>query len=146
MSLPDDPVPLPARREAGMMRRLTIDIETRPNLAHVWGLWDQNVGINQLIEPVEMICFAAKWYHQKSVEFYSVHHDGIDVMRAQAYRLLNEADVIIHYNGRSFDIPHLNRELILGGYQLALTLPPGGPPNYHAETIQVPVQQAGLRR
>ncbi len=53
------------------MKILTIDIETSPNLAHVWGLWNQNVGLPQLLEPTQMISFAAKWYETKSVQFYS---------------------------------------------------------------------------
>lgn len=94
------------------MRRLTLDIETRPNLAYTWGLWDQNVGLNQLVSPVDMICFAAKWHDEKRVKFFSEWADGREGMVNAAWGLLNDADVAIHYNGRKFDVPHLNREFV----------------------------------
>lgn len=103
------------------MRLLIIDIETRPNLAYVWGLWNQNIGLNQIKDTGSVISFAAKWYESKSVAFHSDFHDGHDVMIQKAWELLNEADAIIHYNGRAFDIKHLNREFLLAG------LPPPSP-------------------
>ena len=31
------------------MKILMIDIEVSPNTAHVWGIYDQNISINQLL-------------------------------------------------------------------------------------------------
>ncbi|MDA8440548.1 MAG: hypothetical protein M0Z51_17040, partial [Propionibacterium sp.] len=56
-------------------RVLTFDIETRPINAYVWGLWDQNVGLTQIVDPGGVMCFAAKWYGEKGVLFYSDHVD-----------------------------------------------------------------------
>ncbi len=97
------------------MKILTVDIENRPNLAYVWGLWDQNVGLTQLVEAGETISFAAKWHGKKEVLFYSVHHHGKEEMLAQAHRLLSEADVVVGYNSKNFDMKHLNKEFILAG-------------------------------
>lgn len=94
------------------MRRLIIDIETSPNLAHVWDLWNQNIGLNQLLESGEVICFAAKWYGDSSVSFWSEYHDGKEQMIDSAWGLLDEADAVIHYNGRHFDVPRLNAEFL----------------------------------
>lgn len=94
------------------MRILAIDIETQPNLAYVWGLWDQNVGLNQLVEAGQMMCFVSKWVGKPKVEFRSVHHDGQDKMIRRAWELLDEADVVMHYNGKRFDVPWLNREFL----------------------------------
>jgi DNA polymerase elongation subunit (family B) len=99
------------------MKILTIDIETSPNLAHVWGLWNENIPLPRLLESGEVICFAAKWYDQKKVMFHSVYHDGKEQMVAKAHELLTEADVVIHYNGDKFDIPHLNREIVEAGLE-----------------------------
>lgn len=101
------------------MKILCIDIETTPNLAHVWGLWQQNVGLNQLLKASEMMCFAAKWVGDPRMFFYSTHHHGKEEMVLSAWELLNEADVVMHYNGKRFDIPHLNREFL----ELGLTPP-----------------------
>lgn len=96
---------------------LTIDIELKPNVAHVWGMWDQNVGLSQLLEAQEVICFAAKWYGKKKVMFYSVFHHGKEAMLEAAHSLLEEADIVVHYNGKRFDIPHLNREFVENGME-----------------------------
>ncbi|MEU0952827.1 ribonuclease H-like domain-containing protein [Streptomyces niveus] len=101
------------------MRLLTIDIETSPNLAHVWGIWQQNVGLSQLLESGEVICFAAKWYGEEKVEFFSSFHDTKPFMVQRAHELLSEADAVIHFNGQRFDIPHLNREFV----EMGLTPP-----------------------
>lgn len=97
------------------MRLLTIDIETSPSLAWVWGMWDQNVAPSQVREKGEVISFAAKWYGEKETYFYSVHTDGKEQMIQTAHDLLSEADAVIHYNGTAFDIKHLNREFWLLG-------------------------------
>lgn len=96
-------------------RRLYIDIESAPNVAHVWGLWNQTVSLSQLRESGRMICFAAKWKGDERVQFYSEFHHGRDVMLGKAHQLLSEADVVVHYNGKRYDIPALNREFVLAG-------------------------------
>jgi DNA polymerase elongation subunit (family B) len=97
------------------LKLLTLDIETSPNLAHVWGLWQQNVGISQLLESGEVICFAAKWYDSEEVDFFSSFHVGKSEMVRLAHQFLEEADAVIHFNGQRFDIPHLNREFVEAG-------------------------------
>lgn len=92
---------------------LLLDIETSPNLVYTWGLWNQNIGINQIEETSKVICFSAKWLgtSKNSTMFYSVQ-DGHDVMMKAAWDLLDQADAVMHYNGTTFDIPHLNREFL----------------------------------
>jgi hypothetical protein len=103
------------------MKKLVIDIETSPNLGYIWGLWNQNVGLNQIEKTGSVICFAAKWHGAKKVMFYSDHHDGHDEMVRAAHELLSAADALIHYNGKAFDVKHLQREFLLAD------LPPAAP-------------------
>lgn len=105
------------------MKILAIDIETRPNLAYVWDLWNQNISLAALRESVSMICFVAKWLHlpESGPLFYSEFHHGRGRMIQVAWSLLDTADVIVHYNGVKFDTPHLNREFVQAG------LPPASP-------------------
>ena len=98
------------------MKILLLDIETSPNVVHAWGLWNQNIGINQIIEPSKVLCWAAKWYGQKEIMFDSVNYSTTRTMLKRVYKLISEADVIVHYNGKSFDIPVLNRDFILNGF------------------------------
>lgn len=97
-------------------RILTVDIETAPNTAHVWALWDQNVGLPQLLESGYVLCFAAKWYDDPTIMFYSLHKDGKEAMLQAAYDLVCEADVVVHFNGKKFDMPHFNSEWVRLGW------------------------------
>lgn len=97
-------------------RILTIDIECSPNLAHVWSLFKQNVSLSQLQETGEVISFAAKWHGEKKVYFYSTFHQGKEAMVQAAYDLLSEADIVVGYNSKGFDMKHLNREFVLAGF------------------------------
>ncbi len=99
------------------MRILAIDIETSPILCWAWGLWDQNIGLNQIVRPTEMLCFVAKWVGEPSAaEFHRGSKNGSKgKMVKRAWRLLDEADVILHFNGKSFDTKHLQREFLEAG-------------------------------
>jgi len=94
------------------VKLLMLDIETAPNLAATWGLYDQNVGLDQLIEPGYTLCWAAKWYGSKEIEFASIM-TGEKRMIRRVHKLLDEADAVCHYNGTKFDIPVLNKEFLL---------------------------------
>jgi predicted RNA-binding Zn-ribbon protein involved in translation (DUF1610 family) len=98
-------------------RILSLDIETSPSVVYAWGLWDQNIGLNQIVSPSGVLCFAAKFLGEsnRKMRFHSVHKDGREAMIAAAHALLDEADVVMHYNGTKFDIPHLNREFVEAG-------------------------------
>lgn len=102
--------------EGKCVRVLFVDIETTPNLAHVWSLWNQNVSPSQLIEPARILCFAAKWLGENRVMYFSEFHDGRDAMAAAVHELLDQADVVVGYNSKRFDVPHINAMLIDEGY------------------------------
>lgn len=102
-------------------RVLYVDIETSPNLADVWGLWDQNVGLSQLRQSSRIIGFGAKWRGQKSVRWQGEYDpDTGDLTRQRqmleaAHALYDEADVIVTYNGDKFDNKHFNGEWVSAG-------------------------------
>lgn len=98
------------------MKILLLDIETAPNLAYVWGLWDQNVSLEQIVQSHYMLCWSAKWLGKKGVFFSSKQCQSTKQMLKPLYALLEEADAVVHYNGKRFDIPHINREFILQGF------------------------------
>lgn len=94
------------------MKLLFLDIETAPNLVTVWGLFNQNVALNQLIKPGYTLCWAAKWHHEKELIFSSIL-DGHKRMVRRIHKLMSTADAICTYNGISFDLPTLHKEFLL---------------------------------
>lgn len=92
------------------MKRLVLDIETSAHVLETWGLFNQNIGINQILDPTRMLSFAAKWVGNPTVAFYSEFHHGRDEMVRAAFKLTDQADAVIHFNGKGFDMKHLNRE------------------------------------
>lgn len=108
---------------AGTMRILALDIETAPNLAYVWGLYNQNIAINQIENAGYVLCWSAKWLGEPGILFESIHDGGRPRMLGRIHALLSEAHAVLHYNGTKFDMPTLNKEFVLAG------LPPPEP--YH---------------
>jgi|SRR5579859_2019587 len=94
------------------MRFLTIDIETSPHLVEVWSLRQDYIDPSNIVRPMSVLSFAAKWLDGPKVEFRSSREGG---MVERAWELLNEADAVIHYNGRRFDVPHLNTQFVQAG-------------------------------
>lgn len=92
---------------------LFIDIELAPNLATVWGIWQQNIALNQLLETSYVLCWCAKWKGRRGVLFDSIMKSGKKGVIKSIWGLLNEADIVIHYNGKRFDVPTLNKEFLL---------------------------------
>lgn len=99
------------------MNILLIDTETSPNSAFVWGLWDQNIALSQLIESSELLCYAAKWYGDDIVMYSSKYYHPHKAMLQSLWDLLDAADVIVHFNGNKFDIPVINREFLRYGFK-----------------------------
>lgn len=88
---------------------LLLDIETAPNKAYAWGLWDQNIAINQVIESGYMLSYSAQWLGDSEIVYHDRRESG---MLDGIHKLLNSADIVIHYNGSKFDIPTLRKEFI----------------------------------
>jgi hypothetical protein len=97
-------------------------VETAPNVAHVWGLWNQNINIQRLITPGYILSWAASFQGSDEIQFMSIQ-DGRREMLEEVRGLMDEADAVVHYNGTRFDIPTLNKEFVL------FDMPPPAP--YH---------------
>jgi len=88
------------------LKTLLFDIETTPNLAYVWGTYEQNV--IKFKEHSKLLCFSYKWLGEKKI-----HHESLqDLTELQLVKklhsLLNSADVVIAHNGNEFDIKKSN--------------------------------------
>lgn len=95
---------------------LVLDIETAPIKAYVWRLWDQNVGLNQIIDNGGVICVGLKWIGDKTCELYSDWEHGHTEMLKQVWLAMEQADAVLTYNGDKFDLPKLRGEFLLAGF------------------------------
>lgn len=87
-----------------------LDIETSLHKVFTFTLFKAYIAPKQIIEPTKVLCWAFKWLGEKKVHFANANDpDYIE----KIYALIDEADAIIHYNGKSFDMKHLNREFLL---------------------------------
>ena len=97
------------------MKVLLLDIETSPNLAHVWGLWKQNVGLNQLLENSHMLSWAAKWVDESLMYYEDMSNQSERQMLIPLITMLNEADVVVAHNGDKFDVKKINTRCLKYG-------------------------------
>lgn len=100
---------------------LIFDIETAPMLGYVWGLWENNVALNQVKSDWYVLSWAAKWLGDPpaKVMYEDQRHasnieDDTKLLRG-VWKLLDKADVVITQNGKSFDVKKLNARFILNG-------------------------------
>jgi len=91
---------------------LTLDIECKPIKGYFWGLYDQNISPEMIIEDWSVMSWAAKWSDQDEVLYKDLsketdHTNDKEIVKS-IFDLINSADHIISQNGIKFDIPKLN--------------------------------------
>lgn len=94
---------------------LVLDIERRPGLAQVWQQKTDFIPIYKWERMPSLLCFAAKRYGARKVEFVSAWDDGPEAMARRSWELYDAADIVVTYNGVNFDNKHLRSEWLLAG-------------------------------
>lgn len=104
-------------------RILIYDIETAPMLGYVWGLWENNLGLNQVESDWHLLAWSAKWLGDpKSKIMYMDQRKEKNIQDDRKilkgiWNLLNEADIVITQNGKSFDEKKLNARFLIHGFK-----------------------------
>lgn len=98
-----------------MARILIYDIETTPNLAYVWGKYQQDV--IQYENEWELLCFAWKFLGDKKVQSIGRNTHDEETLVRKLHKLFNEADIVIAHNGDKFDQPMSNAKFIQFGLE-----------------------------
>lgn len=95
----------------------TFDIERFPMVTYQWGAKNRSgyTGEHMVIEPGRMVSFAAK-RQDGMVVFSSEYHHGRKRMLDAIHQIMSTADILVGYNSRRFDVPHVHTELLLDGY------------------------------
>ena len=57
---------------------LFLDIETAPLKGHLWSLWQNGIGLNQMVSDWYMLSFVAKWADQDEVIYRDIR-DNYDM-------------------------------------------------------------------
>lgn len=112
----------------------TLDIETKPLIVYTFGLFDQNIGLNQIKEDWSVLAWAAKRYGHDEVIYQDLSNQTDytkdEIIIYGIWEILNESDIIITQNGMRFDIPKLNERFTK--YKLG---PPS--PYKHIDTYRI---------
>lgn len=105
-----------------MQKVLLLDIESAPNKGYFWELFEPRISTDQVESTGYVLCWSAQWLGKSEILFDSVKRSGMKAMLKRMWDLIDEADIVIHYNGLKYDIPVLNREFVKKG------MPPPAPP------------------
>lgn len=105
------------------MKVLLVDIETAPNKAYMWGMWQELRSTDFIVNDWFIMCWCAKWLGEKKMHSASVHksstyktnpEDDKEVLM-KIHKLLDEADIVIAHNGVKFDCKKIKTRFILNG-------------------------------
>lgn len=104
--------------EIAVPKVLLVDIETKPKKSWHWGVWDQNISHNMMIEDTAIMSWSAKWIGEPIDKIIYKDQRGKEknLMNDKALlkplaQLMSEADIIIWQNGDSFDKGEINNRL-----------------------------------
>jgi hypothetical protein len=122
---------------AGRTRVLLFDIETSPNIAYIWGKYEQDA-LGDFVKERQIISFAWKWLGEKIVRVlalpmfkgYKKHPDDNRELITRLHKIISAADVVVGHNVDEFDDKMANAEFISYG------LPPP-PPHKTVDTLKV---------
>lgn len=127
----------------GKPKILLYDVETAPILGYVWGLWENNLGVNQIKSDWHLLSWAAKWLGDPPSKtmymdqrYAKTFEDDKKILEG-IWKLLDEADIVITQNGKQFDEKKLNARFILNGMK-----PPS--PYKHVDTKQIAKNKFGF--
>lgn len=99
---------------------LLIDIETAPIVAHLWSMWQEGVGLNQIVSDWYILSFCAKWVGSDEVIYFDQQgksdKEDDSLLLQKIWDLLNEAHIVVGHNAKRFDTKKINARLILNGF------------------------------
>lgn len=100
----------------------TIDIETAPIEGRTWGLFDQTIGLNQIVQEWAILSFCFIPLRGRAKDVIYVDTSNKEDPRndyelcAKLWEILHEYDMLITQNGKRFDLKKIRARLILHGF------------------------------
>lgn len=120
---------------------LIYDIETAPIVSYVWGLWNNDVSLNQVKSDWHLLSWSAKWLGEKRV-MYQDNRNAKNIendhnLLKGIWKLLDEADIVVTQNGKNFDQKKLYARFIINGFK-----PPST--SKHIDTLEIAKRRFGF--
>jgi hypothetical protein len=102
--------------EKELPKVLLVDIETKPKKSWHWGVWQQNLSHNMMIEDGAILSWSAKWIGEKEIFYKDQCGNEKNLMNDKELlkplvKLMSEADIIIWQNGDGFDYGEINNRI-----------------------------------
>lgn len=96
---------------------LVLDIETAPLKVYNWSLWQDSTSVNMIETEWNILAVCAKRLGGKPMyKDLRGGKGGEPALLKWVWHLLDEADIVITQNGKSFDIKKINARLIAEGF------------------------------
>lgn len=99
-----------------------IDIETAPLEGSVWGLFDQTVGLNQIVQEWAIIsyCYKPLGGKRSSLVYEDNRHEADprndSKLLKSLWEIMHDNDILIAQNGKRFDMRKIRARLILNNF------------------------------
>ena len=113
--LPGAPITFAPDADVDEPKVLFIDIETKPAVVATFTLFKPYLSAANIIENAEILCFTYNWEGQQ-VHFVGQDEYSYEEVLGVLHGLLDQADIVVHFNGQKFDIPWIEGELNLAGF------------------------------
>lgn len=104
------------------LKMVTIDLETFPNLVYSWDTWGKNWNAIEVHQESYIMCVGIKWYGKPakvlSIWDYPLYKkDPLNeqMLMEETWKVLDEADLVIGWNSKRFDVKRLQGAMIKYG-------------------------------
>lgn len=99
------------------------DIETSPELVYAWGRFKQFIAPNQVVKRSYLLSYAWKYLGSEEVfadalpyyDEYEADKENDFKLVESAWKMLDNADIVIAHNGVKFDLAYLNTRFAFHG-------------------------------
>ena len=97
-----------------------VDVETLPMLVYSWGLYDQNIGINQVEKDACLLSWAGKILNDATIESdiltpKEALNRNAERIAKSCWNFLSKCDVVVGHNFVEFDRKKVNNEFLKYG-------------------------------
>lgn len=94
---------------------LIFDIETAPDLSHIWRWWQENIRPDMILEYGYIISFGAKWLGEDDIIYVENRDRNNSFLIEELHKLIEEADIVIGHNLKRFDMRWFRSECVKFG-------------------------------